>query len=200
MCGCLFCPMSSRPTVFAGDILVNTIIKLKGLFNFMELQIRKMLETDWNQVQMIYEYGIETNLATFETYCPTYTDWNQAHLKECRYVVTQENAVVGWAVLSPVSNRCVFAGVAEVSIYIDEKHKSMGVGTKLLNHMIRESEKSGFWLIESVIFQNNSASLRLHEKCGFREVGYREKMGKDKQGTWRNVVVMEIRSSLSQFQ
>ncbi len=165
----------------------------------MELQIREMLETDWNEVRKIYQYGIDTNLATFAINCPTYADWDQAHLKECRYVITDEEAIAGWAVLSAVSSRCVYAGVAEVSIYIDEKYKNRGVGTKLFNHMIHESEKNGFWLLESLIMQNNAPSLRLHEKCGFREVGYREKMGKDKYGTWRNVVVMEKRSSLSQY-
>jgi len=179
---------------------VHAANKMKGLFNMMELKIRDMLATDWNEVQKIYEQGIETNLATFETSCPSYADWNQAHLQKCRYVITDEAGVVGWAVLSPVSTRCVFSGMAEVSIYIDENFKNRGAGTKLLSHMIQESEKNGFWLIESLIFQNNSASLHLHEKCGFRTVGYREKMGKDKEGAWRNVVVMERRSALSQFE
>lgn len=158
-----------------------------------------MEEADWNDVCRIYQHGIDTNLATIATHCPTYTDWDRAHFKKCRYVITEDGIVVGWAVLSPVSSKCAYSGVAEISIYIDEKHKGMGVGTKLLNHMIHESEKNGFWLIESLIFQNNPASLRLHEKCGFREVGYREKMGKDKYGAWRNVVLMEKRSSLNEF-
>ena len=165
----------------------------------MELQIREMEEADWNDVCRIYQHGIDTNLAPFTTCCPAYNDWDQAHFKKCRYVILQEKTVVGWAVLSPVSLKGAYSGVAEISIYIDEKHKGMGVGTKLMNHMIQESEKNGFWLLESLIFQNNPASLRLHEKCGFREVGYREKMGKDKYGTWRNVVLMEKRSSLNEF-
>jgi len=143
----------------------------------------------WNRHKPCYLYNMLSRLY----------DWDQAHFKKCRYVILQEKAVVGWAVLSPVSLKGAYSGVAEISIYIDEKHKGMGVGTKLMNHMIQESEKNGFWLLESLIFQNNPASLRLHEKCGFREVGYREKMGKDKYGTWRNVVLMEKRSSLNEF-
>lgn len=160
----------------------------------MNYKIREMVEDDWSSVRKIYQSGITSNLATFETHCPTYTDWDKTHIKDCRFVITDEEIVIGWAVLSAVSNRAVFAGVAEISIYIDDRYKNQGVGTMLLNHMVRESEKCGFWLLESVIFQNNTASLELHKKCGFREVGYREKMGKDRFGEWRNVVVMEKRS------
>lgn len=165
----------------------------------MELQIREMMESDWNEVRKIYQYGIDTNLATFETHCPTYADWDKAHLKECRYVAVQDDVVVGWAVLSAVSQRSVFSGVAEISIYIDGNHKNTGIGKKLLNHIVNESEKIGFWLLESVIFDDNEASLGLHKKCGFREVGYREKMGQDKFGKWRTVVVLEKRSSLQEY-
>nr|WP_319487570.1 GNAT family N-acetyltransferase [uncultured Caproiciproducens sp.] len=165
----------------------------------MELQIREMMETDWNEVRKIYQYGIDTNLATFETHCPTYADWDKAHLKECRYVAVQGDIVVGWVVLSAVSQRRVFEGVAEISVYIDGNHKNIGGGTKLLNHVVCESEKKRFWLLESVIFDNNEASLGLHKKCGFREVGYREKMGKDQYGKWRNVVVLEKRSLLDEY-
>lgn len=160
----------------------------------MNYKIREMVEDDWSSVRKIYQSGINSNLATFETHCLTYTDWDKTHIKDCRFVITDEEIVIGWAVLSAVSNRAVFAGVAEISIYIDDRYKNQGAGTLLLNHLVRESEKCGFWLLESVIFQNNTASLELHKKCGFREVGYREKMGKDRFGEWRNVVVMEKRS------
>jgi L-amino acid N-acyltransferase YncA len=165
----------------------------------MEFQIRKMLETDWNDVARIYQSGMETNIATFQTSCPSYEEWNKSHLKECRCVITRGEAVVGWAALSPVSSRCAYTGVAELSIYMDDQYIRLGLGTKLLNFLIQDSEESGFWMLQSAILQHNEASIRLHEKCGFRQVGYRERIARDKFGIWRNTVMMERRSGLSEF-
>lgn len=162
----------------------------------MEFQIRAMRETDWAGVARVYQEGIDTGIATFQTACPGYEDWDRAHRKDCRLVAEQNGAVVGWTALSPYSSRGVYAGVAEVSIYIGSDCRGCGYGTLLLNRMVRESEKSGYWTLQSGILRHNTASLSLHRKCGFREVGYREKIARDKNGIWRDAVLMERRSPL----
>jgi len=165
----------------------------------MEFKIRKMLETDWNDVARIYQHGMDTNIATFQTSCPSYEEWDKAHLQTCRFVITDGESIAGWTALSPVSSRCVYSGLAEISIYMDDKYSRLGLGTKLLNYLIQESEKNGIWMLQSAILQHNQASICLHEKCGFRKVGYREKIAKDKSGIWRDTVMMEKRSALSDF-
>jgi len=160
----------------------------------MEYQIREMLESDWPLVSKIYREGMETNLATFQTECPAWESWDASHLKTCRLVITAQGGVIGWAALTAVSGRCVYAGVAEVSIYVDQAHRGAGVGKALLAELILRSEQSGFWTLQSGIMQENAASVRLHESCGFRMVGYREKIGQDRFGCWRNTVLMERRS------
>ncbi len=172
---------------------------MKGWSDGMKSHIRRMLKTDWNDVAGIYQSGLNTGIATFQTSCPSYEEWDKSHLKECRFVFMQDDAVVGWVALSPVSSRCVYAGVAEVSIYMDEKYAGKGYGTKLLNHVVVESEKCGFWMLQSGILQHNQASISLHRKCGFREVGYREKIARDQSGVWRNTVLMEKRSALKDY-
>ena len=162
-------------------------------------QIRPMLDSDWPAVRRIYREGIDTNLATFQSECPTWEEWDASHLKDCRLVITEAGRVLGWAALTAVSGRCVYAGVAEVSIYIAQDHRGQGAGKALLLELIRFSEKSGFWTLQSGIMQNNAASIRLHESCGFRMVGYREKIGRDRFGTWRNTVLMEKRSASDRF-
>ncbi len=160
----------------------------------MAYQIREMNVTDWPAVSSIYQAGIDTNLATLQAECPAYKDWDATHLKPCRLVVILGTDVVGFAVLTAVSGRCVYAGVAEVSIYIAPEHRGRGAGGLLLRDLIRCSENSGFWTLQSTILQENTASIRLHESCGFRMVGYREKIGRDHTGKWRNTVLMEKRS------
>lgn len=165
----------------------------------MAFQIREMEINDWERVRDIYQQGMDSNTATFETNCPNYEKFDSSHVKSCRFVIAENDTVVGWVALSPVSSRCVYAGVADLSIYIDEKYKGKGAGTQLLAHMIEKSEPQGFWMLQSVILQNNLASIRLHEKCGFRLVGFREKIGKDRFGQWHNTVLMEKRSQQAQF-
>ncbi|MEA4946103.1 MAG: N-acetyltransferase family protein [Oscillospiraceae bacterium] len=165
----------------------------------MAYQIRPMLDSDWPAVRRIYGEGMDTNLATFQSECPTWEEWDASHLKDCRLVITEAGRVLGWAALTAVSGRCVYAGVAEVSIYIAQDHRGQGAGKALLLELIRFSEKSGFWTLQSGIMQNNAASIRLHESCGFRMVGYREKIGRDRFGTWRNTVLMEKRSASDRF-
>ncbi len=161
--------------------------------NNSKIIIRDMLSTDWIHVSSIYSEGLKTNLATFQTDCPTYDEWDSNHIKNCRLVAELDGVMIGWCSLSPVSSRCVYGGVAEVSVYIRETHRGKGIGAALLNALSTESEKAGYWTLQSGIMQDNIASIRLHEKCGYRMVGYREKIGKDKFGVWRNTVLMERR-------
>jgi len=165
----------------------------------MTYQIRKILDSDWPEVNRIYREGIDTNLATFQSECPTWEEWDASHLKDCRVVITGDGMVLGWAALTAVSGRCVYAGVAEVSIYISQAYRGLGIGKMLLLELIRLSEANGFWTLQSGIMQNNTASIRLHESCGFRTVGYREKIGRDRFGVWRNTVLMEKRSASDCF-
>lgn len=161
----------------------------------MGYQIRKMSRTDWPEVSLIYQQGIDTGLVTLEPHCPAWSEWNRAHLKACRLVTEEDSNVIGWAALTPVSGRCVYAGVAEVSVYVSPEHQGKGAGKALLKELIRCSEEMGFWTLQSGILQENTASLRLHERCGFRMVGYREKTGRDPAGKWRKTVLMERRST-----
>lgn len=157
--------------------------------------IRKMLDTDWTRVADIYKQGMDSGIATFNTQCPSFEEWDKSHIKECRYVYEDEGTVVGWISISPTSSRCVYKGAVEMSIYIDSAHKGKGIGTALVNHLITESQKLGYWSIYSAIISINKASIALHKKCGFREIGYRERIAKDKFGEWQNTTLMEYRVS-----
>lgn len=159
----------------------------------MEYTVRPMEKIDWGEVIEIYYQGIQTNNATFSISIPSYEEWDKLHTKECRLVADADGEVAGWAAISPISSRECYKGVAEVSIYIDVNHSGKGLGEKLLSALLEESEKNGFWTIQACIIQNNTASIKLHEKCGFRMVGYRERIAKDRFGTWRNTVIMEHR-------
>lgn len=159
----------------------------------MKYTVRAMEKDDWAEVVEIYYQGIQTNNATFNTSCPSYEEWDAAHIKECRFVAELDFEVTGWAAIAPVSSRECYKGVAEVSIYIDANHSGKGVGEMLMKTLLEASEEAGFWTIQSSIFQSNKASIRLHEKCGFRTVGYRERIAKDRFGMWRNTVIMEHR-------
>lgn len=159
----------------------------------MNDQIRAMHKNDWTEVSRIYQQGMDSNMATFETKCPEYDAFDYSHVKTCRFVSLADDKIAGWAALSTVSDRCVYGGVAEVSIYIDEDYRGKGIGTRLLNEIIAHSEKEGYWMLQAGIMQDNEASICLHKKCGFRMVGYRERIGRDRYGVWRNTVLMEKR-------
>ena len=159
-----------------------------------EMTIRAMLPDDWSAVMRIYQQGMDTNRATFQTECPSWQDWNAAHLERCRLVILLGGVVVGWAALSRVSSRSVYAGVAELSIYIDETARGKGAGKALMNTLITDSEAAGFWTLQSGILEDNAASIALHTSSGFRMVGYRERIAQDRFGVWRNTVLMERRS------
>jgi L-amino acid N-acyltransferase YncA len=158
-----------------------------------KIHFRPMLHEDWLSVAQIYRQGIETGNATFQQFVPSWEEWNNSHLKTCRIIAMTENEIVGWAALSPVSGRCVYSGVAEVSVYISNNYKGQKIGTKLLNELITESEKEEFWTLQAGIFPENEPSLKIHLNTGFRQVGYREKIGK-MSGKWRNTILLERRS------
>jgi len=156
--------------------------------------IRAMTPEDWPAVKAIYEEGIKTRVATFETEVPPYKKWDQTKLPYGRLVyVDGNNRVLGWTALSTASDRCVYAGVAELMVYVSEKARGQGVGTKLLKDLIGVSEDNGIWTLQAGIDTLNTASVRLHEKVGFRVVGVREKLGK-MDNDWHDIYLLERRS------
>jgi phosphinothricin acetyltransferase len=154
-----------------------------------------MALTDWDAVRRIYEQGIATGNATFETEAPAWSEWDASHLVDHRVVADVGGEVVGWAALSPVSSRCVYAGVAENSVYVAESARSHGLGRALLRALINGSDAAGIWTIQTGIFPENGVSLRLHHSCGFRVVGRRERIGR-LNGSWRDTLLLERRSAV----
>ena len=152
-----------------------------------------MLQKHWEAVKIIYEEGIATGNATFETAAPSWQEWDNAHIKTCRIIATDNNEVLGWAALTPVSSRCVYAGVAEVSVYVAATARGKKIGSLLLNELIKQSEQNGIWTLQSGIFPENRASISMHKKNGFRIIGYREKIGK-MGNVWRDNIYLERRS------
>jgi L-amino acid N-acyltransferase YncA len=160
------------------------------------LSLRSLRRRDWPAVASIYQEGIRTGEATFETRVPTWDEWGAAHLDDHRLVASAGNAIVGWAALAPVSERCVYAGVAEDSVYVTRSAWGNGIGRALLNDLVSGAEAAGIWTIQAGIFPENRASLRLHHGCGFRTVGLRERIGQ-LHGVWRDVLLLERRSSVT---
>ena len=158
--------------------------------------VEMMNNSDWPEVVVIYQKGIETADATFETKAPDWPDWDAAHLPEPRLVARIGNKVIGWAALSPVSDRCAYTGVAEVSVYVNPAFSRQGVGSALLHQLVAESEKIGIWTLQAGIFPENQASIILHHRLGFRTIGVREKLGK-LNGVWRDVILLERRSKIT---
>lgn len=159
------------------------------------IEIRSFQQNDWLWVQDIYQQGINTKNATFQRKAKSWEEWHNSVLEVCRLVAAEGQTVVGWAALSQVSNRQVYAGVAEVSIYISATHQGQGIGRKLLLALIESSEQAGIWTLQAGIFPENKASIELHKKCGFRIVGIREKLGK-MDDTWRDIAFLERRSEI----
>ena len=160
-----------------------------------DFTIGEMQPADWEAVRTIYAEGIATSNATIETEPPPWDAWDARHLEYGRLVARRGDSVIGWAALGPYSGRCAYNGVAEVSIYIGERTRSQGVGNALLNALIAESERHGIWTLQAGIFPENTISIALHMKCGFRVVGMRDRLGK-LNGVWRNVVLLERRSTV----
>jgi len=160
----------------------------------MDFVVEPMRDGDWERVRSIYIEGIATGDATFETAPPNRETWDRSHMRDARLVLRLDGEVVGWAALSPVTDRCAYAGVAEVSIYLASSVTGKGLGKRLLAELITASERSGIWTLQAGIFRENVASLAVHRACGFREVGVRERLGR-LQGVWRDVVLVERRSA-----
>jgi phosphinothricin acetyltransferase len=159
------------------------------------VRIRDLRPGDWPEVSRIYAEGIATGNATFETGVPAWEAWNAAHSPEQRLVAEADGAVVGWIALAPVSSRCCYAGVAEISVYVAEAARGRGVGSALLERLISSAESAGIWTLETGVFPENEGSLALLKRFGFREVGIRERIGQ-LDGVWRDVVFLERRSEV----
>lgn len=152
-----------------------------------------MKPSDWEAVARIYADGIATGYATFEQEIPSWESWDKNHLNDCRLVADENGTILGWAALSPVSSRCVYGGVAEVSVYVGGEARGHGVGKALMLDLIDSSETAGLWTLQSGIFPENIASIVLHEKVGFRKIGVRERVGK-LNDQWKDNVLFERRS------
>jgi phosphinothricin acetyltransferase len=159
------------------------------------MEVRGLRSEDWPEVARIYREGIETGNATFETGVPSWEEWDAAHLAEHRFVAERDGRVVGWVALLPFSSRECYLGVAEISAYVSEEARSQGVGRELLAAAIEGAERGGIWTLQTSVFPENEASLRLLRRFGFREVGRRERIGR-LHGIWRDTVLVERRSEV----
>lgn len=160
----------------------------------MEIQVLK--KKHYDQVSEIYQQGLDTGIATFETEVPNWKDWKKKFLKPCRFVAIRNGKVVGWCALSPVSKREVYNGVAESTIYIAADQRGKGIGRRLLKHLVIACKNAGFWTLQASVFSENKTSIYLHEQCGFRVVGIRERIAK-RDGKWHNNILMEHRNDIS---
>ncbi len=158
--------------------------------------VRKMRPEDFNSVARIYKQSLKKGIASFTSECPDYELWDAEHHKDCRLVYEWDGSVVGFAAISPVSAKPHYSGVAEVSVYVDRKFFHKGIGTALLNSLCREADEHGYWTLYSSIFSDNIISIELHKKCGFRIVGYRERIAKDIFGNWKSTIMMERRNNI----
>lgn len=158
--------------------------------------VREMRPEDWSRVADIYGQGIALGNCTFTREVPEYEDWDRDHLKTCRYVYELDGQVVGFIVAAPTSKREPYRGVVELSVFVDGSCRHRGIGTALMERMIAETEARGYWSLYAVILAHNAASIGLHKKCGFRVIGYREAVAKDRFDNWCNTVLMERRNGI----
>lgn len=162
----------------------------------MNYELREMLPSDENRVLEIFRQGVEGGISTLETEVPTAEAWSMEYINDCRWVLENENnEVVGWCALKPVSKRESFKGVAEVGIYFDKEYQGKGLGSILLKKIILDSEDHGFWTLQTNLFSENEMAIKSHQKNGFRMVGVRKKIGK-LNGEWKDLVLMEKRSEI----
>jgi L-amino acid N-acyltransferase YncA len=171
---------------------VAVAVKRSGAVEGLALCVRELEAGDWPTVSAIYWDGMRDGLATFETEVPSWTAWDAAHLKAHRLVAEEGDELVGWAALAPASGRRCYAGVVESSVYVAREARKAGVGRFLLQELITGAEAAGIWTIQCSIFPENRASLRLHERCGFRVVGTRERIAR-RDGIWRDTILLERR-------
>jgi len=160
------------------------------------MNIINLLPAHWEAVREIYEEGIATGNATFQTSAPSREEWDTAHTAKPRLVAVDNNEVLGWAAITPVSGRCVYAGVGEVSVYVSTAARGKGIGKQLLLALIEETEKENFWTLQAGIFPENISSLSIHKSCGFSVIGTRERIGQ-MNGVWRDTVLLEKRSAIA---
>ncbi len=156
------------------------------------MHLRSFLPTDYPAVAQIYWQGIKSGISTFETEPPTFEAFDQYFLPFCRFVAVASGTVAGWCVLSPVSKRACYTGVAEITLYVHQDFRRKGIGSLLLQKLLHESAAHGIWTLQATIFAKNEASIRLHLNAGFREVGYREKIAA-LNGIWHNTILFEKR-------
>jgi L-amino acid N-acyltransferase YncA len=166
-----------------------------GVAKKMIMEIKTIEEKNYPAIAEIYLQGIATGHATFQTEAPEWEAWDKSHLAFCRLAAFVNGEMLGWAALSPVSSRCVYGGVAEVSIYVASSARGKGIGKMLFTQLIKESEENGLWTLQSGVFPENIGSIKLHEDMGFRKIGCREKIG-NMNGVWRDNVIMERRSKI----
>lgn len=162
----------------------------------MSDMIREMRQDDWADMMRIYQQSLDKGNVSFETSCPSYADWDNAHIRQCRFVYVRNGTIAGYTMIAPTSRRRAYRGVVELSIFVDEACHRQGIGTQLLLKLCEETEKCGYWTLYAAIFAVNRASIELHRKCGFREIGYREKIAKDRFGIWQDTVLMERRNRI----
>lgn len=160
-----------------------------------DVRIRAMSAEDWPAAAEVYREGILTGDATFSTEVPSWEAWDRGHLVPCRLVAVDGSGVLGWTALTPVSDRCVYGGVAELAVYVAARARGRGIGRALLDALVTASEAAGIWSLQSGIFPENAGSVRLHEQAGFRLVGRRERLGQ-MGGRWRDVLLFERRSQV----
>jgi phosphinothricin acetyltransferase len=159
------------------------------------MEVIPINKNHYPDIAAIYQQGINTGMATFETSVPSWESWNENKLEHSRLIAFENNEALGWAALSKVSSRCVYEGVAEVSIYVSENHRGKGVGKILMENLIKDSEAHGIWTLQSGMFPENEATIALHKIFGFRIIGYCEKIGKLRD-VWKDSVIMERRSKI----
>jgi phosphinothricin acetyltransferase len=160
-----------------------------------QIRIDLMRAADADAVLRIYGEGIATGVATFDTEVPTWAEWEAAHRSDCRFVARIAGQVVGWTALVPYSARSVYAGVAWESVYVTAAARGQGIGAALLARLLPASERAGIWTLIAGIQIENAASLRLHERIGFRRIGVQQRVGRDRDGRWRDVMLLERRST-----
>jgi phosphinothricin acetyltransferase len=159
----------------------------------MPVNIRAMTSDDRDAVLAIYQEGIATGMATLETEPPDWEQWDQTHKPECRLVTEEDGRVVAWAALTSVSHRPCYRGVVEETIYVAADAQGRGLGRTLMERLIEESERAGYWTLQAAIFPENAVSVALHEACGFRSVGVQQRVG-EREGRFHDVLLMERRS------